>query len=262
MGLKTAFCGNVGEDETGKFVLDELTRRNIDVRFCISAPNEATGVTLALNWKGDRALVSVLGTISTFSPADFDITILKNARHLHVGSFFLQSALRPGLAALFAAAHDRGITTSLDAGWDDTGCWDYGIRAVLKYTDIFFPNETEAQNITKKNDSRAAAQDLASFCKIAVIKRGKNGAFCIADGRTYSVPVMGDMPVVDTTGAGDTFNAGFLYAFLHGKPTEACLEYGNAAGSISVGHAGGADAELKIDEIEKLIALHERCTKE
>ncbi|MDR2662455.1 MAG: carbohydrate kinase family protein [Treponema sp.] len=258
LGLKVGFCGKVGDDENGRYVIRELRNRGIDTGFCKTDPSEETGVTLALNWNGDRALVTVLGTIGTFSSADFDTAVLKTARHIHVGSFFLQEALRRDLARIFKTARDYGVTTSLDAGWDDTGTWDFGIREVLKYTDIFFPNETEALNITKKSLYDEAAGELEKFCATVVIKRGKNGAYCTRGGKTWSTTVYADVNVVDTTGAGDSFNAGFIYGFVRGLPPEQCLEYGNACGNLSVGVAGGANADLGIENVKAFMKKHGR----
>ncbi|GHU17271.1 ribokinase [Spirochaetia bacterium] len=259
LGLGVAFCTKVGDDENGHYVVDELQKRGIDTTHCKIDPASETGVTLALNWNRDRALVTVMGTISTFSLADFDIEILRSARHIHVGSFFLQEALRKDLPLIFEKAHEWGITTSLDSGWDDTGVWDYGIKDTLKNTSLFFPNETEALHITGASSCEDAAKELSGLCKTIVIKRGNKGAYALSGNSWYSVDVMADIPVVDTTGAGDSFNAGFLYAFLKGLPLTRCIEYGNACGSISVMTIGGANADLNEDKVKALIGSHLRA---
>ncbi|MDR3138312.1 MAG: sugar kinase [Treponema sp.] len=258
LGLKVGFCGKVGSDEDGRFVLRELQARGVDTNFCKIDPSAETGITLGLNWGGDRALVTVPGAISTFSAADFDPAVLKTAGHIHVGSFFLQTALRRDLPGIFKAAHSLGVTTSLDAGWDDTGTWDFGIRDLLPHTDVFFPSETEALNVTGKPSVEEAAAELAGLCGIAVIKRGKLGAYCASKGRVYRTASYDDAPVVDTTGAGDSFNAGFIYGFVRGLPPERCLEYGNACGNICVGVMGGANADLNIENVEAVMKAHGR----
>jgi sugar/nucleoside kinase (ribokinase family) len=258
LGLKVGFCGKVGDDEDGRFVLRELQARGIDTGFCKTDLSSETGITLGLNWDGDRALITVLGATSTFSAEDFDPVVLKSAKHIHVGSFFLQAALRRDLPGIFRAAHSLGATTSLDAGWDDTGTWDFGIRDILPHTDIFFPSETEAFNITGKPSAEEAAAELAGLCGVAVIKRGKLGAYCISRGKIFRTASYADVPVVDTTGAGDSFNAGFIYGFVRGFPLDRCLEYGNACGNICVGVMGGADADLGIENVEVVMRTHGR----
>jgi sugar/nucleoside kinase (ribokinase family) len=259
LGLSVAFCGKTGKDETGAYVLEELKKRNINTNFCVCDPETDTGVTLALNWDGDRALVTVPGAMSGFSLNDFDINIIKQARHLHVGSFFLQFGLQKDLPEIFKTAHDWGLSTSLDSGWDDSENWDYGIRSVLKHTDIFFPNETEALNITGTSSFEDAVKSLENMCvNTALIKRGSRGAFCLSGGKRYAVDAMTDVKVVDTTGAGDAFNAGFIYAYLEGLSPEECLEYGNACGNICVGFPGGADSDLDLEKVTAMIRSHGR----
>jgi sugar/nucleoside kinase (ribokinase family) len=259
IGLKVAFCGKVGNDEMGHYVLKELKNRNIDTGFCKIDSGVETGVTLSLNWHGDRAMVTVLGAISAFSQQDFDINILKSSRHLHVGSFFLQSGLRKDLEIIFKTARDWGITTSLDAGWDDTENWDYGIASVLKYTDIFFPNETEALHITKTKDFEEAAAILEKISeKTVCVKRGSRGAYCLSGGKRYAIDAMADVKVVDTTGAGDSFNAGFIYAFIKGFSVPECLEFGNACGNICVATVGGTNADLRVEKVMETIQTHEK----
>jgi sugar/nucleoside kinase (ribokinase family) len=254
LGLKTGFCGKVGDDEDGRYILNELRTRNINTDFCKIDPEVKTGITLALNWNGDRALVTYLGAMNGFSLEDFDINIIKCARHIHVGSFFLQSALQKDLPAIFSRARECGTGTSLDAGWDDTENWDYGIRSVLPYTDIFFPNETEALNITGESSFMAAAGRLAELCTVAVVKRGKNGACCVSRGEAFSVNAIEDAPVLDTTGAGDSFNAGFIYGFLNKFSLDECLEYGNACGTLCVSVTGGANADLSPERVREMVS--------
>jgi sugar/nucleoside kinase (ribokinase family) len=253
LGLRTAFCGKVGKDELGGYVLGELEKQGIDTRFCLADPQEETGLTLALNWDGDRALVTFLGAIQTFSIRDFDAAIIRNARHIHVGSFFLQAGLRKDIAGVFKKARQWGITTSLDTGWDSSGNWDYGIGPALQYTDLFFPNETEALHITGASSYEEAAAALGKWCKTVVIKRGRAGAYCVSQGQRYAAAAIGDMPVADTTGAGDSFNAGFIFAFIAGLSPGECLEYGNACGALCVGALGGANAPLNPEKVRELI---------
>jgi sugar/nucleoside kinase (ribokinase family) len=262
LGLRVAFCGKVGTDEMGSYVLDELKKRNIDTGFCVSDPVVETGLTLALNWQGDKADVTVPGTMSTFSLKDFNIEIIKSAKHIHVGSFFLQSALRKDLPEIFKTAHEWGVSTSLDTGWDESGNWDYGIRSVLEHTDIFFPNEAEALHVTETSSFQDAAAALEKVCGNTVaVKRGKNGACCLFGGKRYAVDAMEDVKVVDTTGAGDSFNAGYIYAYIRGFSAGECLEFGNACGNICVSTVGGSNADLSVKKVLEIIRTHKRSAK-
>lgn len=252
LGLKVGFVGKIGKDIYADIIRSELIRNNLDVTHIIEDDSISTGLTLSLSTRKDRALVSYLGSIEALKPEDVDTSLFDDARHIHVGSFFLQNALRPGLAGLLQEAKRRGATTSLDAGWDDTGCWDYGIREVLTYTDVFLPNETEALHITRKETVEEAAEELSRFCRVVVIKMGPQGAY-MRSGDMILKKMPYEVVPVDTTGAGDSFNAGFLYGFINGLGFEKAMDYGNACGSVCVTRVGGATACASLDDVNELI---------
>ncbi len=253
LGLKTGFCGKVGSDDTGTFVLEELNRHGINTGNCIVDSNAKTGMTVSLNWNGDRALVTVQGAMAGFSLRDFSIDILANARHIHIGSFFLQTSLQKDLVYIFKKAHEYGATTSLDAGWDIMNTWDSGILDVLPFADLFLPNEVEAIKISKAETPEEAARKLADLCANVVVKKGSRGAYCVSKGLEYSVSAIENVSVVDTTGAGDSFNAGFIYGFVNGFCIEKCMEYANACGALSVMNMGGITSEMSIVNVERML---------
>lgn len=253
-GMRSAFIGKIGRDEDGAFLLRELENFGVDTSMMRYDDTVSTGITVSLACGGDRAMVTQMGAIATLSADEIDDSMLESARHLHVGSFFLQTALRPGLADLFDRAHRLGLTTSLDIGWDDTGCWDYGIRNVLSRTDIIFPNESEATALTGCTDVTDAAAVLGKICPVAVVKNGGKGGCLYAAGRTLQLPAYPGEPI-DTTGAGDAFNAGFLGAFLRRGSLEDCLRHGLASGSISVTRPGSAVSCPTLPEIEAMIRI-------
>jgi sugar/nucleoside kinase (ribokinase family) len=252
LGMKTGFLGKLGKDKFGELVLDSLKKHKINTDSVTVDHQINTGITISLSMDKDRALITYPGSIEELSFQEIDLNLIKNARHIHVGSYFLQTKLREGLSKLFAFARENGVTTSLDSGWDDTGNWDYGIVEVLKYTDIFFPNEVEAQNITHRKSAMEAADILSSHANTVVIKCGAKGAVA-KRGDLLSSQEAFEVEPIDTTGAGDSFNAGFIYGFLNGFDLETCMRYGNACGSISVTRIGGASACATLDEVRKLV---------
>lgn len=254
LGLKTTFFGKVGADDYGRLAADTLKSYGVDLDHLMVDASIQTGITISMSSKDnrDRALVTYLGAIDALRADEVPVSLLAKTRHIHVGSFFLQSALRPGLAELFRTARRMGVTTSLDAGWDDSGNWDYGLREVLEETDVFLPNESEAMAITGQKNVEAAAQMLSQKCRICTVKCGGDGAVAASADRIYRAKAY-STPVRDTTGAGDSFNAGFLYAFLAGKSIDEALCYGNACGSLSVARIGGASACPKRIEAERVM---------
>lgn len=253
LGLRTGFTGKVGNDLFGHFVIEAIKKNNIDTSGVIIDNSIKTGVTMSLSMKEDRAMVTCLGSISELGVDDIDLSLLDHTKHIHVGSFFLQHKLRPGLKKLFSAAREKGVTTSLDAGWDDTGNWDYGITDVLKFTDIFFPNESEALSITQTQSVMEAAGRLSEFARMVVVKCGPKGAVGKCGNELLEIPTFTSLKPVDTTGAGDSFNAGFIYGFLNGFDFNKCIIYGNACGSISVTRVGGASACPGLEEVRQLV---------
>ncbi len=253
LGLEVGFIGKVGKDNWGEEVVKALGANGVDTSHVIMDESARTGVTVSLSLPSDRAMVTYMGTIDKFGLEDFDISLIERARHIHVGSFFLQNKLRPGLVKLFSSAREKGISTSLDAGWDDTQNWDYGIFGVLPYTSIFLPNEIEALNISGKDNVREALEVLGKYAPIVAVKCGSRGAIAKWGDRVEEVPAFSGIEPVDTTGAGDCFNAGFIYAFLKGLDLRECLTYGNACGAISVTKVGGASSCPTLAEVESLI---------
>lgn len=252
LGLQVGFIGKLGKDSYGSVVKEGLSQYGVDLSMIMEEEKLSTGITVSLSTQTDRALVTCLGSINALRAEDVDIKKLEGVSHIHVGSFFLQSALRPGLKGLFKKARELGITTSLDAGWDDTNNWDYGIMDVLKYTDFFFPNESEALNITHTESVPAAAAKLSEYCNTVVVKMGPQGAYLKTGPIILQKPPYDTVPI-DTTGAGDSFNAGFIYAFINRLDFSTCLNYANACGSISITRIGGATSCPGLDEVKRLI---------
>ncbi|MBE6929057.1 MAG: carbohydrate kinase family protein [Ruminococcaceae bacterium] len=255
-GLSSAFVGKLGQDDNADFLRRELAAYGVDGSHLAVDEKEPTGVTVSLSTAGDRAMVTCMGAIGTLSDADVSDELLGQSRHLHVGGYFLQPALRPGLPVLFDRAHAAGLTTSFDTGWDDSEAWGGNLREVLAKTDVFLPNESEALAITGEQDVPAAARALARIVKVAVVKWGKRGA-CVCTGDTFiQLPAYRGKPV-DTTGAGDAFNAGFLSAFVRGLSLDDCLRWGLASGSISVTRLGSAASCPNRADIEAMIASND-----
>jgi sugar/nucleoside kinase (ribokinase family) len=253
LGDAVSFVGKVGDDPWGAFCLDAMSAAGIDVGRVIRDPALKTGVTVSITSPRDRALVSFIGAIGALRGADVPDAALALARHLHVSSYFLQEGLRPGVRALFTRARAAGLTTSLDPGFDPSERWDRDLLDTLAEVDLFFPNEVELRGITGVEPIPDALRKLAGGRARTVAKLGAQGAATLADdGRVLSAPSLA-MDAVDTTGAGDSFNAGFLHAWLAGRPLEECLRWGVACGSLSTRGLGGTARQPTADEAERLV---------
>jgi sugar/nucleoside kinase (ribokinase family) len=248
LGLKVAFVGLCGADSFGRFMLDELSQRSVDVSGVIVDTTLQTGLSVILNRgaQGDRAILTHLGAISRLRAEQVTDSLLQKARNLHVASYFLQTSLQPGLPALFQRAHELELTTSLDTNWDPAGQWR-GFDELLSHTDIFLPNQNEALAISRASTLEDALKDLSRRCHAVAIKCGRDGALARRDGEIARVPAL-PVQVVDAVGAGDSFDAGFLYGWLHGWSLDRSLALASACGSLSTRAAGGTSAQPALDE--------------
>lgn len=256
LGLKVAFHGVVGDDLFGQYMIDALAGRGVDTAGIVVDPSLKTGITVHLSRGVDRAMLTYSGSIGALRLDQIDQTAVARARHLHMGSFYMLDALRPDVPALFAAARAAGLTVSLDTNFDPTGEWDGGIRRVLEHVDLFLPNETESQAITRTGDWRAALDQLAAQVPVVALKRGAEGAVG-RQGALHAQASSLRVDVVDTTGAGDTFDSGFVYAWLTGWGLERALRFGSVCGALSTQAAGGTTAQPTL--AEALVRLGERA---
>jgi sugar/nucleoside kinase (ribokinase family) len=254
LGTPVTFFGKVGDDPTGRFCLNAMRERGIDLDSVIVDPKVKTGVTVAITSPVDRALVSFLGSIAALSERDVPRELFAKAGHVHVSSYYLQESLRPGVAALFREARAAGLTTSLDPGFDPSERWEPDLLETLAHVDVFFPNEVELRALSRREEPEEALRSLQRGSTRVVAKLGAEGAMTIDDsGRLLRAPAP-PVEVTDTTGAGDSFDAGFLHAWLRGEGLIDCLRLGVACGALSTRGLGGTATQPDRDEARAFLA--------
>ena len=247
LGLRVAICGVIGDDLFGRYLCEELERRGVETRGLVTDPSHPTGVTVVLSGDDDRAILTMPGTIGELRGELIDPSLLEAARHTHVSSYFLQRRLQRDLPAIFDRVHRAEATTSIDPNWDPNERWDGGLVDVLSRTDVFFPNAVEATRVARSSDVGEAISRLREHGSIVVAKRGDRGATAGSANEYVDAPGL-SIPVVDTTGAGDSFDAGFLAAWLAGEPLERAVAIANACGALSTQAVGGVDGQVTWDE--------------
>jgi sugar/nucleoside kinase (ribokinase family) len=238
LGEEVTFIGKVGSDAWGDLCLKSLTDVGIDCSLVSRDDALTTGITVSITWAKDRALLTYLGSIAALQASDVVNGYLGGCRHLHVSSFFLQRALRPGLKSLLARAHENGLTTSIDPGFDPEEEWGRDLIDTLHEVDVFLPNEVELAAISGKGNPIEALQALDNGRTLTVAKLGSDGCVTLRNGDIVRVRAFSVSPI-DTTGAGDTFNAGFLHAWLSGMDVQGAMRFGAACGAISTLGLGG-----------------------
>ncbi len=252
LGLKVAFIGVCGDDVFGRFMLAEMQKRGVDISNVIVHKDGQTGLSLILNQGSDRAILTHPGLIAALRASDISDTLLKAARHLHVASYFLQTNLQPDLQGLFRRSRAFGLTTSLDTNYDPSELWT-GFDELLSVTNVFLPNEREAVSLSGEPSVTLAADRLTSRVESLGIKLGAEGALGVRNGekvKVASIPVH----VVDTVGAGDSFDAGFLYGYLNEWSLEKSLRLACVCGALSTQRAGGTDGQPALAEAMKHVS--------
>jgi sugar/nucleoside kinase (ribokinase family) len=243
LGLRVAFAGVVGDDMFGRFMCDQLQAHGVDTSAVVMLQERRTGVTVVLSGPDDRAMLTFAGTTGDLRRSVIDADLLNRTRHIHVSSYFLQRELVPQLPDLFHEAREGKATTSLDPNWDPSGDWDSGLLALLPEVDVFLPNEVEALSLARISVmDDAIARLRSSGAGTVVVKTAGQGAVGAQASERIAVPGF-PTQVVDSTGAGDSFDAGFLAGFLMDEPLRRCMEIGNACGALSTRGLGGTSTQ-------------------
>jgi sugar/nucleoside kinase (ribokinase family) len=241
LGCRVAFISKIGRDPLGQIALERLAESGVDITRMRRAEHGDTGLSVILQRNAGRTILTHLGTIAELSYEDLDLDYLTSARHFHLSSFFLQSALQPRVSELFGKLKAAGMSISLDTNDDPDDRWQGGLWDVLKLADVFLPNEREATRITGCEDVETALERLAEVVPLVVVKMGAQGAIAQRGNERFKAdPVK--VETVDPIGAGDSFDAGFLSQYLRGADLQTCLAWGNRAGAFSTTRTGGTEA--------------------
>jgi sugar/nucleoside kinase (ribokinase family) len=252
LGGAASFVGLAGEDDYGDFMVQGLKEFRIGTELVRRTAAVKTGVTVNLIFGKTRTQVTYPGAISEFGIEHIDLETLEGSRHIHLGGPYMQTRLLPHVTSLLQFARDRGVTTSLDPQWDNSGRWAH-MGEWLPLLTWFFPNRDEALAIAGVQDPADACLRLAESTACPVVKLGSEGALFVSSGSVDRVPGF-PIEIVDTTGAGDAFDAGFLYAVLdRGMETGEAVRIANAVAARSCAFVGGVNARSNREDISRFL---------
>ncbi|MBI4770488.1 MAG: carbohydrate kinase family protein [Chloroflexi bacterium] len=243
LGLKVGWAGDFGNDAFSQFALAAARREGLDEGLFQFHDRPQRRVTVAASFPQDRAFLSYTDPGPSLSAG---LKALPGAR--------ARAAYLPGLlyGPLFVSGYlvlrGKRIKLVMDCQSQPATLQNPQVRYAVQHVDVFVPNSAEARHLTGTGSTLEALQALGKLCRLAVIKDGPDGAHAIQDGRTYYAPALPVTPV-DTTGAGDCFSAGFMAAWLAGRPLEECLRWGNIAGGLSTTARGGATAAPTLEQL-------------
>jgi sugar/nucleoside kinase (ribokinase family) len=243
LGARVSFTALLGKDDFGRIGLQRLQDSGVDTSHVKIHRSIATGVTVLLPHKDRRHILTYVGTIAEMKVSDLDFNFLTQARHFHLSSLYLQRGLHRELPDLLQRLKQTGLTISLDTNDDPDNLWGSPLQEILPFIDILLPNESEICRMAGTPDLNNAIQSFAAKVPNIIVKRGRQGARVYQAGHMCDVPPINVAPV-DTIGAGDSFNAGFLRAYLPSKNLVTSARAGNIAGALSTQASGGTEAFL------------------
>ena len=255
LGSRVGFQSLLGEDPLGKIALDRLADSGVDTSRVRVSTSVGTGLSVILQRGQWRNILTYLGAISCLRFEDLDLNYLSDARHFHLSSYYLQKGLRPGIGDLFRRLKAAGLSISIDTNDDPDGHFEGGLLELLRHVDIFLPNRREACKIAKTDNLEAALKWLSGIVPLVVVKLGAEGAVAIRKNEKIESAAL-KVEMVDPVGAGDSFDAGFLHAYLRGHGLKECMDAGNAAGALCATRAGGTEAFRDSDHRERFLGQH------
>ncbi len=253
LGGNVSIIGLAGRDDYGDFMVQGLKEFGVGTDLVRRTDKVRTGVTVNLIYQSTRTQVTYPGTIAEFDGSELDESVFKGFDHVHFGGVYIQTRLRPEIARLLNVARSLGMSTSLDPQWDASEKWEY-MDEWLPLLTYLFVNNDEAASISRAASAEEACRRLTERTNCPIVKTGPDGALVSIDGEVQRAPSF-RVTVRDTTGAGDSFDAGFLYATLEKKMglLEAC-RFGNAVAARSCTFVGGVAARSSFENIRKFLA--------
>jgi sugar/nucleoside kinase (ribokinase family) len=235
LGLRVGMVGTIGNDEWSKRCLAAMAEEGVSTKLMAVLDRPLPSLSICMTHAGDRGFLTY--DVPHVDPGESCAVNVLMAVEQEEAPFLL-CYLTSSVAAYAPIARRRGMTVVADCGWDEAWLTSPELRTLFPLTDVLFANTPEALTITGELDPRAALRALGRQVPFVVVKQGAAGAAAMVDGREYYVPTE-PVEVIDATGAGDCFNAGFLYGLHRRRPIEECLQLGNICGGLAVGVPGG-----------------------
>ena len=255
LGVRVALAAPVGEDRLGEILRQSVRSEGVDDSNMIAVKEARTSVSMVLvESNGERRLLHFRGANAHFSARHLNWDLVKGARVFHYASAFaLPSFDGDPLAETMARARQLGCLTSVNPCWDSGGRWLPLIEPALAYVDYFYPNQEEGRQLTGETEPTAIADRLhRAGVKTVIVKLGPAGCYVDGPEGAFSSPGFA-VRAIDTTGAGDCFEAAFLAALCRGHNLPYAVRFANAAAAISTLGMGGGDSAPTLQQVEEFL---------
>jgi sugar/nucleoside kinase (ribokinase family) len=258
MKVRVGVIGRVGADVFGRIATDLLRDANVDVSGVKVSAGVDTSQTLIVNVQGqDRRFIHTFGANREFSAADIPLPLPEQVKVLYLGGYLaMPGVTQHDLAPVFAAARARGVKTVLDIVVPAKGEYLSQLDMLLPHVDVFLPNNLEGAIITGETDPLKQAEAFQRLgAATTVITLGGDGAVLVSKDAKLRAGVF-SMPLIDASGGGDAFDAGYIYGMLHGLPAEDCLRVASALGASCVRAIGTTPGVFTREECEVFLQEH------
>ncbi|MDD3139847.1 MAG: carbohydrate kinase family protein [Lachnospiraceae bacterium] len=243
LSCDVAIAGKIGNDANGKYLLDVCRKNGVDIKGVVTSNEFPTACSYALvDTKGERHFLSEISMFNAFSHRDIDKSLIAMADVFYIGSLLAMKQMdEEGIEEIFKIAKQKGAITVMDAAINDFENPDLQLilPKIFNFTDIFFPSISEASYMAGSDNIEEIVKWFLQFnLKYLGIKLGSKGCFVTDFTSQKFIPCPKGLPVVDTTGAGDSFMAGLVCALVHGKDFFEAARFGTVIGSFNVGKKG------------------------
>lgn len=257
LGLNVAVAGKIGDDGFGCFLKKTLTDEKVNIdSLCVDKNVNTSGSIVIIDKSGERSFLHYKGANAAFSVKDISHSIIEQAEIVFVaGTFLMPEFDGEQCASLLKKAKSMGKITALDTAWDASGKWMNVLRPCMEHIDLFMPSYDEAVCLSgKKEPEEIADVFLDMGVKTAVIKLGHKGCLIKdSSGEKHYIPAFEGIRAVDTTGAGDSFCAGFLTGIRKGWSLDKCGILANATGAHCVMATGSVTGIKSFEETMNFI---------
>ena len=261
LGINSSVIGKIGDDNFGKFLLDTLNSEKVDISGLKVDKNVSTSASMVMiSNDGERSILHSFGANAKFGFDDINPDIIKNSKILLIaGTFLMPDFDGKGTEKLLKFAKEHGVLCCMDTAWDSKGQWLEKIEPSLQYLDWFMPSYDEACEMSRKTKPEEIAQFFCSKgVKNVIVKMNNKGCFvkpCNEKG--YLVPAFNKINVIDTSGAGDSFCAGFITGLYKGWNIQNCARFANAVGAHCIMQIGTTTGIKSTEETLEFIRNYE-----
>jgi sugar/nucleoside kinase (ribokinase family) len=263
IGGNVALLGKIGDDGFGMFLKYTLEKYGVNTEGLVVGEGSSTSASVVLvDGTGERSFLHCQGANAEFCESNINWKVVENSKIVFVaGTMLMPSFDGEPCARVLKKARELGKYTVLDTAWDSKGRWMNVLKPCMEYIDLFMPSYDEAVKFSGRDNLYDIAEVFFNLgVKTVVIKTGGNGCYIreTRDCEGYVLPTYTNIKPVDTTGAGDSFCAGFLSGMMRDFSLRECGRFANGVGTHCIMQAGAISGIKPYDDIIRFMKENEQ----